>query len=124
MTQQSSVIEADKEFFDALLEANHATLDRLLVEDFVIVDVMSGGENNKSALLDALRSGRLKFLAIKPADTRLRVYGNTAVVNGRTLMMMSFDNAPVTVKSRYTHVYVVVADRWQMVAAQGTPIVE
>jgi hypothetical protein len=39
-------------------------------------------------------------------------------------MMMSFDDAPITVKSRYTYVYVVVADRWQMVAAQGTPIVE
>jgi hypothetical protein len=53
MTQQFSAIEADKEFFDALPEANHASLNRLLVEDFVIVDVMSGGENNKSALLDA-----------------------------------------------------------------------
>jgi ketosteroid isomerase-like protein len=124
MTLQSQVLATDREFFAALLGADTEALDRLLIEDFIIIDVMSGGETGKPVLLDAIRSGRLKFLTIEPTETRARMYGSTAVVNGRTQMRISFDDAPFTVKSRYTHVYVAVADRWRMVAAQGTSIKE
>ena len=52
------------------------------------------------------------------------MYGTATVVNGRTQMKIAFDGAALTVRNRYAHVYVAVADQWRMVAAQGTQIVE
>lgn len=114
----------DREFFRALLDMDTALLDRLLAENLVIVDVMSGGETGKTELLEALGAGRLKFDKIETADSRTRVYGDAAIVIGRTEMKLSFDARPIAVKSRYTHVYAKLDDRWKMASAQGTRLVE
>ena len=50
----------------SVLGANSEVLGHPFVEDFIIVDVFSGGETSKIALLDVIRSGRLKSRAVKP----------------------------------------------------------
>jgi len=122
MHSHCDVEAADRAFFGALIKSDLPALESLLVDDFVLVDVMSGGEIGKSALLDVMRSGQLKFESIEPADTRVRIYGSAAIVNGRTRMQMRFDAAPVTVISRYTHVFSKENGQWRMVSAQGTQI--
>lgn len=117
-------LTVDREFFQALLSADVAMLERLLADDFVIVDVMNGGETGRAELLGAVGAGRLKFQTIASADSRVRIYGRAAVVNGRTEMNLSFDAMPIAVKSRYTHVYIKLGDQWRMVSAQGTRIAE
>ncbi len=97
-------------------------LNRLLSDDFALIDVMSGSEVTKSAFLSVIQSGQLQFEAIEPINSRLRLYGTTAVINGQTQMSGQFGEMPFTVKSRYTHVYVEQQGQWRMVAAQGTQI--
>jgi len=122
MQNRRDVEAADRAFFEALTKSDLPALEHLLVDDFVLVDVMSGGEIGKSALLDVISSGRLKFESIQSADTRVRCYGSTGVVNGRTRMQMRFEDAPAVVGSRYTHVFIQENGRWRMVSAQGTQI--
>ena len=69
-----------------MTEANVGVLDRVLADDFVMIDVMTGSEVPKAALLDVVGSGQLKFEAIERIEYRVRVYGIAAVVNGRTEM--------------------------------------
>jgi hypothetical protein len=121
---ETNPLAVDREFFEALLSANVARLGRLLADDFLIVDVMSGSETGKAELIAALGSGRLKFQKIASTDNHVRNYGGAAVVNGRTEMNLSFDAMPITVKSRYTHVYISFGEHWRMVSAQGTRIAE
>ncbi len=122
MQNHRDVEAADRGFFEALTKSDLPALESLLADDFVLVDVMSGGEIGKSALLDVIRSGRLKFESIESADTRARIYGSTGIVNGRTHMQMRFEGATVAVNSRYTHVFSNENGRWRMVSAQGTQI--
>jgi len=122
MSPQTDAIAADRRFFAALMEADVAALDRLLVDDFILVDVMRGGEIRKPDLLAVLGSGLLRFDSIEPADVRIRVYGDAAVINGRTRMRMTFGADTVEVSSRYTHVYVRQEEGWRFAAAQGTQI--
>lgn len=113
---------ADQEFFTALTEANVGVLNRVLADDFVLIDVMSGSEVPKATLLNVVSSGQLKFETIERVEYRVRVYGITAVVIGRTEMGGHYNGQPFRVSSRYTHVFVDDSGHWRLVAAQGTQI--
>lgn len=116
--------DADRRFFSALLAGNLGALDDLLTPDFLMIDIARGSEVAKEAFLGAMRTGQVSFEKIEPAETRVRVHGTTAIVTGRTAMSGEMAGEPFSVKSRYTHVFVVEDGRWRLVAAQGTPIAE
>jgi ketosteroid isomerase-like protein len=118
------VIDADDRFFAALLQADSAALDRLLVDDFLLIDVNSGSEVAKALLVPAVGTGQLTFEAIEAdgAARRVRRYGPAAVVTGRTRMRGHYAGAAWTADSRYTHVFVEEQGSWRMASAQGTPI--
>ncbi|HEY7090718.1 MAG TPA: nuclear transport factor 2 family protein [Tepidisphaeraceae bacterium] len=113
---------ADRIFFRALLDCNVEVLEQLLADDFTLIDVMSGGENTKTALLAAVGAGQVRFESIEPEEIRVRTYGNSAVVGGRTRIKGTLGDTSFTVASRYVHVYVRQDSHWQLVWAQGTPI--
>jgi len=115
-------VTAEQQFFSALTSADLNTLEHLLARDFLLIDVMSGSEVTKTALMDVLRSGMLKFEVILPLEKRVRLYETTAIVTGRTQMNGMFNGERFTLNSRYTHVYVEHHGRWQLVSAQGTQI--
>jgi hypothetical protein len=122
MNAESGPLSTEREFFTALSAARVEDLDRIIADDFILIEVVGGTEVTKSSLLAAIRSGQLKFGPIEPADVRVRVYQTTAVVTGRTQMTGQFGETPFATKSRYTHVYVEQQGRWRLVTAQGTQI--
>jgi len=122
MNDEASPLQAEQQFFASLIRGDVKGLDSILSEDFLMIDVMTGSEITKFALLAVLGSGQLKFDAIEQLESRLRMYGETAVVTGRTQMRGQFEEKPFTASSRYTHVYVTAQPQWQLVSAQGTQI--
>lgn len=122
MTKTSDVLETDRAFFDALLAPSCEILERLLTDDFQIIEVLTGTPVSKAAFLDFMGSGQLVFESIVPAETHVRTYGPVAIVTGRTVMQGRIGENPFTTKSRYTHVYVETDGVWRMASAQGTPI--
>ena len=122
MNRESDVTAADGQFFTALVDADVQALNQLLVDDFVLIDVMRGAEVSKSDLVAAIETGQVRFEAIQSAGGRVRLYGDAAIVTGRTEMRMRVGGSSVTVCSRYTHVFVRQENRWRFVSAQGTPI--
>ncbi len=117
-------LATERRFFRALAGPDLEELDKIMADDCVMIDLMRGGETPKDALLQGLRSGQAKFEEIEPAEVRVRRYGSTAVVTGRTEMRVRIGETPFAASSRYTHVYVEQQGRWRMVAAQGTRIAE
>src|SRR6266849_2073002 len=113
---------AEQQFFTSLTSADVDTLNHILANDFLLIDVVSGSEVTKTALMDVVRSGMLKFEVILPLEKRVRLYETTAIVNGRTQMNGMFNGERFAFNSRYTHVYVEHHGRWQLVSAQGTLI--
>ncbi|MGC2194720.1 MAG: nuclear transport factor 2 family protein [Terriglobales bacterium] len=113
---------ADQQFFNSLIGSDVGALDRILSDDFLLIDVMTGSEARKPDLLVVLRSGQLKFEAIEPIESQVRHWGITAVITGRTEMSGRFAETPFKASSRYTHVFVKDRDQWRLVSAQGTQI--
>lgn len=121
MSKQSPE-EVEKEFFDALLSANVESLLRVLTGDFVLIDVMTGSEVSGQDLLEVVWSAQLRFEMIDRTEFKVRTYGTTAVIRGRTEMSGWYEGQEFRVTSRYTHVLVQQSETWRMVSAQGTQI--
>ena len=115
-------IVAEQQFFSALISVDLAALDKILAPDFLVIDVTSGSEVTKTAFMDVLRSGMLKFEVVETREERVRLYDNTVIVTGRTHMNGVFHGERFALNSRYTHVYVESHGHWQLVSAQGTQI--
>lgn len=118
----TDALVTERAFFAALVAGDASSLARILSEDFLLIDVMTGGEIERPALLDAVGSGQLAFERIDPIEARVRVYGDTAVITGRTEMRGRFGGAPFGASSRYTHVFVRDGGGWRLSSAQGTRI--
>ncbi len=71
-------LATERQFFSTLLEAKLESLDQVLADDFLLIDV-SGSEISKPALLGAIGSGQLKFEAIEVVESRVRLYSGTAM---------------------------------------------
>ena len=122
MGDELSPQSAEQQFFHSLIAGDVGALERILSNDFLLIDVMTGSEVRKPDLLAVLGSGQLKFEAIEPIESQIRHYGITAVITGRTEMKGRFGETPFTASSRYTHVFVKEQDQWRLVSAQGTQI--
>jgi ketosteroid isomerase-like protein len=123
MHDQSGPLAAEQQFFSSLTAGDVGALDRILGDDFLLIDVMTGSEVKKPDLLAVLESGQLKFEAIQPVESQVRLYGITAVITGRTQMSGRFGETAFTASSRYTHVFVKEQGQWRLVSAQGTQVV-
>ena len=115
-------LTVDKQFFAALIAGDAQALDHILVDDFILIDVMSGSEITKPAFLALIGSGQIEFKSIEPADNRVRFYQTTAIITGCTQMKGQLGLAPFAASSRYTHVFVDQGGEWRLATAQGTQI--
>lgn len=90
----------DKQFFAALIAGDAQALNRILPEDFILIDVMSGLEITKLAFLAFIGAGQIKFESIEPAENQVRLYQTSAIVTGRTQMKGKRGDTPFAASSR------------------------
>ena len=115
-------VAIDKQFFAALIAGDAQALDHILVDDFILIDVMSGSEITKPAFLAFIGSGQITFESIEPTENRVRFYPTTAIITGRSQMKGQLGDALFAASSRYTHVFVDQRGEWRLATAQGTQI--
>src|SRR5215471_12115661 len=106
--QDSSVKQAirqlDNERIQAQIHADRAALDRIYADDFIGVGP-SGTVRTKPQVLLDFTSGDLKFQSITTDDVHVRVYGNTAVETGRSIMIGQDKGRTVPSETRFTRVW-------------------
>ena len=111
----------ERQLFDAVIAKDVAAIDRLYAADFVSTD-QDGAVVDKAQVIAGLKAGRGPAPdAVEIDDARLRVYGTTAVVTGRSTYLTG---RKVAAQVRHTQVWVKRAGRWQLVSWQGTPILK
>ena len=127
----------ERELEAALTKGDAVTLDRLLAPDYLEIDAR-GGVKKKTDVLALARSvsSKPRGETVGPDKTvdelTIRVYGDCALVSGRTTIRYQFmeyqtsspqTQSPVTVdQERFTRTYSKVGGRWQLVAWQTTSI--
>jgi uncharacterized protein (TIGR02246 family) len=111
-----AIVKADREFFDRIFaddftHTNHAGVFRTKAQWMA---------NHK---LDEEKTARSTYDAFDVDDLSVRVYGETAVVTGRsTPKGRDSKGGAITGRYRFTRVWVKRQGRWQVIAFQGTRI--
>lgn len=121
---KTDIAAAETAFHHAMLAGDAAKLDSLLDPTFVRTR-RDGSRQTRRETLDELRSGRLKFTHLETSDVTVEVYGDAAVVRGRSVRQRSAvpgaaaDAAPV--ESSYTMTLVARDGTWKIVALHASP---
>jgi ketosteroid isomerase-like protein len=105
----------DHERIQAQIGADAVALDRIYANDFIGIGP-SGRVRTKPQVISDFTSGDLKFQSITTDDVRVRVYGNTAVETGRSIMSGQDKGKTVPRDNRFTRVWVKQQGRWRLVA--------
>lgn len=79
---------------------------------------------SKSELLNTLRSGRFRYVAIEPSELEAHLYGGTGVVTGRSRMRVKVGPELLRFSIRFTAVYRRAGKGWVLVAWQATRLPE
>jgi uncharacterized protein (TIGR02246 family) len=120
-TTRVNVRDVDAMRVRTLVQNDLKQLATLLADDLVYVHA-DGVVESKSEFLERLRSGSLRYRAIEPADVRVRMYGNTAIVTGRSQMAVTNAGVDREFAVRFTAVYAARDGRWQLASWQTTRI--
>ena len=117
--QETEVRQAQAARFAAMMRADVQAVAEHLGDELTYTH--SGGDTEtKAQFLETLRSGRIKYEQIEPADIVVRVYGRTAVVTGRSTMHVRSGGQAQAFQIRFIEVDVLRDGRWLMIAWQTT----
>jgi len=110
----------EKQWNEARVKADIATLDRLLDRDWTVTHG-DGTIDTKAEYLGDLRSGARKFFADVTEDhVDVRVYGDTAVASGTSDSKVEYKGRPSGGPLRFTRVYIKRDGRWLMIVTHAT----
>ena len=116
---QVSAAQASR--FQAMLNADVAALNDVLADDLVYAHT-TGTIDSKSSMIDNIGSGAVNYELIEPTDSKIRLFGDVAVVTGRANMQVVAGDRVHQVFIRFIEVYVANDDHWQLVSWQSTRV--
>lgn len=109
---QEEVLRIEREFSQAIVKNDAEAVGRFLADDWIIIDP-DGGIVDRARFLGVMKSGALTHEMTESEDTRVRVYGNTAIVTALTTTKGRFNGQAFTTQERATDVFVKQDGRWQ-----------
>ena len=112
---EQAVQHQDQERIRAQIAADTIVLRRIYADDFFGIGP-TGIVRNKAEVIADFTSQALTYQSITTAEVRVRVYGNTAVETGRSTMVGQDRGKAVPRENRFTRVWVMMDERWQLVA--------
>ena len=117
------ILRLEQEGREATLKNDVEANDRLLADNWININP-DGSVTTKAKLMELLKTSPFKIMAIETDEVTVRVYGDAAVVTGRSTSKRAGQGAGeiVTRQVRFTRVYARRQGRWQVVSAQNTLI--
>ncbi|AWB87430.1 DUF4440 domain-containing protein [Mycetocola zhujimingii] len=107
----SELLTVARHWADAIVANDAARIREFVTEDWAIVS--ASGISPGSRLLDLVASGDLSHTAMTTVgDTRVRVFGNTAVLTARITNTAVYRGAVTDADEWTTDVFVRRGDRW------------
>jgi len=112
----------EKDRAAAVVKADVATLEGLTSDDYILINA-NGQVSNKAETMNNIKTGVIKLTSNEVSDMTVRVYGDTAVVTGKSTAKGTIGGIALKGPVMFTRVYVKKNGKWQSVAFQQTPIV-
>ncbi len=119
---EQAVMTAEKAWGAAIVSGDVAALNRLMADD-VTYSHASGKTDTKQTYIERIRSGAQKYVSFRYDEgTKVRVYGDMAVVNESARVDSLTDGSQNALHLRILHVFVKHDGAWRLVAHQSTKL--
>ena len=105
----------------AVVKGDVATLEGLTADDYVLINA-NGQVSDKATTMNNIKTGNIKLTTNEVSDLKVRVYGDTAVVTGKSSATGTIGGRELKGPVMFTRVYVKKNGKWRSVAFQQTPI--
>jgi ketosteroid isomerase-like protein len=117
-----ALLKAQADAWDqAIIRKDRAAIEANMAEDFRQIDAR-GHVETKASFVDGLVTPDLALDPYSVEDFEVRVYGDTALVSGRTRMTGRYQGRPFNTHYRYIDIYVKRRGAWKIVSVQISPI--
>lgn len=115
------VLQAEKDRFAAMIKGDRPALEKLLADDLTYTHSSALFET-KEQFIKSVTSGNIDYVSIEPSesDWKVRVNGNTAIVNGVAAVNVIDTGKDLKIKIRYTTIHTNRGGNWQLQAWQAT----
>jgi Domain of unknown function (DUF4440) len=118
----SEVLAAENARTAALDRNDVSALDKILGDDLTYVHA-SGKVDTKTSMLEAIRSGQIRYASWQVKSMHVRVIGDAAVLNGEYLVRVTDHRVqpdPFDINILILSVYAKRGGRWQQIAWEST----
>lgn len=113
-------IEAlEQQWRQATVTNNIGEMSRLLADDYVGI-TSNGTVENKQQALAQRSAGTVRITKLEITDTRVRVYGDTAVVTSQAELEGTNGTSDISGQYRYTRVYNRRLGEWKIVSFEAS----
>lgn len=111
----------DWQRFQAVQRVDIRALDTLLADDW-LASGAAPQPVTKAQYLAELAAGTRRFGDIRHDDVHVRIYGDAAVITGRSTGQYRIDGRELNTSGRFTHIYARRNGRWVMVGMHNSVI--
>lgn len=116
-TDAQAILEVERQYIRAHLQADTATLEKILADDFTIRNRWSF--ENKGERLARLESAELAFEVINTENVQVKVNGDKAVLTGEALVESRQGDLAVRGSTyAFKRIYEKRQGRWQIVSVR------
>jgi ketosteroid isomerase-like protein len=120
-TVEREILSLEEARNQAVLHGDVTALDRMTSDDYTFI-TLRGELRTKSDILKGFASGSFHYESRQISDFKVREYGDTAVVTGRSMQKGMENGKDYSGDYRFTRVYVREKGHWLTVALQTTLI--
>ena len=117
---EAALVEMQQDLVRAWLSADRAALERIIAPEWTITGPNGRTSDRSRVLAQVFDTGVHRIRDLKIDEVKARVFGDAAVVTGRTRGVGEFEGAGYDVVIRFTYVFVRRAGRWQAVASHAS----
>lgn len=113
-----ALTQMDREWIEAIQKKDAATLERIIADDWVGIDMNEGRRWTKAETIAELKSEENRIESFTLDSAQVRVFGDVAVVTGGDTRKSQYEGTDSSGRYVWTDVYVKRDGRWQAVASQ------
>jgi ketosteroid isomerase-like protein len=120
-SESQTITDLEHRRANAVIHRDLAELDKITSRDSVRI-LPTGALETKSQLLSDLKAGVLTYDSIDVGEISVRIYGDIAVVTGRSEFRGKRDGKPFAGRCRFSRIWKRGNSGWQETLFQLTPI--
>jgi ketosteroid isomerase-like protein len=118
---EQDIMRIEQEMLAAVLKGDTGPSERYLAENYAFTGP-DGISMGKAQSIHDLKSGDLKLQAASLDNSKVQLYGDTAIVTYSSNDKGTYKGKDISGKTRWTDVFVKQKGRWTMVASHGSTV--